>query len=573
MESFSSPMSDLKTMRHSAAHILAQAVVGLFPEARLGIGPATEDGFYYDFELPRPLSEDDLPQIEERMREIVSWNLPFVPEEVGKEKVKEMFDRQPYKQEIISELQGDRVTVYHQGDFYDLCRGPHLSRTSEIGPFKLLRTSGAYWRGDEKEPMLQRIYGTCFESQERLDLYLQNLAEAERRDHRRLGKELDLFSVHEGLVLWHPKGAIIRSLIEDFWRQEHLKRGYQLVYTPHILNQEVFQKSGHLAMYQEFLYPPMSLEGKEYRVKPMNCPGHIMIYQSRLRSYRDLPLRLAELGTVYRYERSGTLHGLLRVRGFTQDDAHIFCSPDQVESEISEAVKLCQFMLGSFGFEEYEFILSTRPEKYAGTLEMWGRAESQLQGALTNLGLSAALEEGGGVFYGPKVDIKLYDSLGRGWQGPTIQLDFNLPQRFEVGYIGPDGGEHQVVMIHRAVLGSMERFIACLTEHYGGAFPVWLSPTQAVIIPIADRHISYARGVEEEFKGRGVRVEVDARSERMNLKVREAILQRIPYILVVGDKEERAGTVSLRLRSGEDLGSKTLPELWQIIQPELKPCS
>ena len=560
----------LETMRHSAAHVMAQAVLSLFPEAKLGIGPAIEDGFYYDFELPRPLTPDDLPQIEEEMRQIIASDMPFTREEVDKEEARHIFASQPYKLELIDELVDERPSIYRQGPFVDLCRGPHLSTTGEVAAFKLLSIAGAYWRGDEHRPMLQRIYGTAFESQEDLETYLHKLEEAARRDHRKLGKELDLFSIHEeagpGLVHWHPKGALIRHLIEEFWKEEHLKRGYDLVYTPHIYKVGLWKTSGHWEMYQEYLYSPMDVEGQEYIIKPMNCPGHILMYKTKIHSYRELPLRWAELGTVYRYERSGVLHGLARVRGFTQDDAHIFCRHDQLEEEISDVLEFARFMMQAFGFHEYEVLLSTRPEKYAGTVEIWDEATRSLEAALHGLQLPYEIDPGAGVFYGPKIDIKLKDALGRAWQGPTIQVDFNLPERFQVTYIGDDGQEHLVAMIHRTVLGSMERFLACLIEHYAGAFPVWLSPVQALVIPIADRNLDYAYGIEKELKAAGLRAQVDARPERMNLKIREAQLQKIPYMLVVGDKEVASSTASVRLRSGEDLGGQSLEEFEAMVK-------
>ncbi len=554
----------LETMRHSAAHVMAQAVLSLFPEAKLGIGPTIEDGFYYDFDLPRPLTMDDLPKIEEGMKKVIAANLPLVREEVDKESARRIFAHQTYKLELIDDLGDETLTIYRQGSFVDLCRGPHLGTTGEVGPFKLLSIAGAYWRGDEHRPMLQRVYGTAFESQESLEEHLHKLEEVERRDHRKLGKELDLFSIHEeagpGLVLWHPKGALIRSLIEDFWREEHIKRGYELVYTPHIFKVGLWKTSGHWEMYRENLYSPMDVDGQEYIIKPMNCPGHILMYKTRIRSYRELPLRWAELGTVYRYERSGVLHGLARVRGFTQDDAHIFCRPEQLEEEIVGVLEFARFMMGAFGFKEYQVFLSTRPEKYAGTIEIWDEATRTLEKALHRLGLPYEVDPGAGVFYGPKIDIKLQDALGRAWQGPTIQVDFNLPERFEVTYVGEDGQPHLAAMIHRTVLGSMERFFACLIEHYAGAFPVWLAPVQVVVIPIADRHLDYAQKVEAELKAEGLRLEVDARPERMNLKIRDAQLQRVPYMLVVGDKEVTTSTVSVRLRNGEDLGRQSLPQ-------------
>jgi threonyl-tRNA synthetase len=555
----------LERMRHSASHIMAEAVQLLFPGARFGIGPTIENGFYYDFELSRPLTPEDLPVIENKMKEIINENAPFITEELSKDEARKVFTTQPYKLELINEIPESTVTIYKQGSFTDLCRGPHVASTGEVKAFKLTNLAGAYWRGDEKRPMLQRIYGVAFESQEELNDYLSWQDEVTKRDHRKLGRELDLFSTHEeigpGLICWHPRGAMIRQIIEDFWRAEHIERGYDIVYTPHIAKLDLWKTSGHWDFYRDYLFSPMEIEGQQYMLRPMNCLGHILIYKSQLRSYRNLPLRYAELGTVYRYERTGVLYGLARVRGFTQDDAHIFCRPDQVEDEVLGVLNLAQFMMSSFGFDEYELLLSTRPEKYAGTLSMWEEATGALKHVLEKLELHYEVDPGEGVFYGPKIDIKLKDALGHVWQGPTIQVDFNLPQRFNVCYIGEDGSEHNVVMIHRTVLGSMERFLACLTEHYGGAFPVWLSPAQAIIIPIADRHIDYAHKMESELNNDGIRVRIDDRSERMNLKIREAQLEKVPYMLIVGDKEMASSSASLRLRSGEDLGLETLEEI------------
>ena len=561
-------------MRHSTSHVMAEAVQCLFPEAKFGIGPMIENGFYYDFELPRSLAPDDLPVIEIKMREIIRQDVPFVTEKIGKEKARKVFATQPYKLELIDEIADTSVTIYRQGSFTDLCRGPHLASTGEVKTFKLTHVAGAYWRGDEKRPMLQRIYGVAFESQKELDDYLSWQAEVAKRDHRKLGKELDLFSIHEeigpGLICWHPKGASIRRIIEDFWKAEHIKRGYDVVYTPHIAKLELWKTSGHWEFYRDYLFPPMEIEGQQYMLKPMNCLGHILIYKSQLRSYRNLPLRYGELGTVYRYERTGVLYGLARVRGFTQDDAHIFCRPDQVEEEVTEVLNLAQFMMSSFGFGEYELLLSTRPEKYAGTVSMWEEATGALKHVLEELGLHYEVDPGEGVFYGPKIDIKLKDAVGHVWQGPTIQVDFNLPQRFNVCYIGEDGLEHNVVMIHRTVLGSMERFLACLVEHYGGAFPVWLSPVQATIVPIADRHVGYAHEIESDFRNDGIRVRVDDRSERMNLKIREAQLEKVPYMLIVGDKEVASSSVSLRLRSGDNLGLETAVQVKSRIKAAIE---
>jgi threonyl-tRNA synthetase len=560
----------LEAMRHSAAHIRAETVSLLFPQVKFGIGPATADGFYYDFDLPRSLAPEDLSTIESKMHEIIASNSPFLREEVDKATAREMFGSQPYKLELIDELTDEMVTVYRQGSFVDLCRGSHVASTGDVKAIKLLSVAGAYWRGDEHRPMLQRIYGTAFETEEELESYLKKIDEAAKRDHRKLGKALDLFSIHEeagaGLVHWHPKGAAIRNIIEDFWRSEHFKRGYDIVYSPHLAKIDLWKTSGHLEFYRDSMYPPMDVEGQGYLIKPMNCPAHILMYKTQLRSYRQLPLRWAELGTVYRWERSGVLHGLTRVRGFTQDDAHIFCRPDQLEDEVVGVVELACFMLENFGFNEYEVMLSTRPEKYAGTIEVWDQATETLKRALDRLQIDYTVDPGEGVFYGPKIDMSLKDSLGRTWQGPTTQVDFNLPERFDVNYIGDDGLEHRVVMIHRTLLGSMERFLGCLIEHYGGAFPIWLAPVQAVVIPITDQNLDYARKVALELKGEQIRVEIDERSERMNLKIRDAQLQKVPYMLIVGNEEVASSTVSVRLRDGQKLKAQPLPEFKAMVK-------
>jgi len=550
----------LEALRHSASHIMAEAEQSLFPEVKFGIGPAIEDGFYYDFDLPRPLVAEDLPAIEARMREIIAADLPFSSEEISVREANKLFADQPYKLELIRDLGASNVTIYRQGKFTDLCRGPHVKRTGEVKAFKLISVAGAYWRGDEKRPMLQRVYGVAFNRSVDLEEHLQKLAEAAKRDHRKLGKELDLFSLHEeagpGLAYWHPKGATVRQMIEDFWKAEHRRRGYDIVYSPHIAKVHLWETSGHWNFYRENMYSPMDIDDIQYVIKPMNCPFHILMYKTQLRSYRNLPLRYAELGTVYRYERSGVLHGLARVRGFTQDDAHIFCRPDQLESEVKDVVELAQFMMKTFGFDEYEMMLSTRPDKYTGTVESWEMATDALRNVLDKLKIDYKVDPGEGVFYGPKIDIKLKDALGRMWQGPTIQVDFQLPERFDVNYVGEDGREHRTVMIHRTVLGSMERFFACLTAHYAGAFPVWLAPVQVVLIPIADRHIEYASNLCAEMRSRDIRVQLDDRSERMNMKIREAQLNKLPYMLVIGDKEVEQRTIAVRLRNGEDLGSQ-----------------
>src|SRR5215216_6851097 len=550
---------ELARMRHSAAHLMAEAVLEIFPDARLGIGPAIEHGFYYDFDLPRPLTPDDLAEIERRMAANRGKAEPFVREVVTREEALRIFGDNPYKVELIEGLPPDEIiTTYQQGEFLDLCRGPHVPSTGEIGPFKLLSIAGAYWRGDEKRPMLQRIYGTAWPTQEELDAHLTRLEEAQRRDHRRLGRELDLFSVNEeigpGLILWHPKGAMVRYLVEQFEQKEQLARGYDLVYTPHIASEKIYRTSGHLETYRENMYSPMSIEEVDYYLKPMNCPGHIMIYKNRVHSYRDLPIRLAELGTVYRYERSGTLHGMLRVRGFTQDDSHIFCTPEQVEDEARGVIEFVEHLASVFGYE-FTSYLATRPEKAIGEESVWGRATDALRRAADSRGLDLKLDEGGGAFYGPKIDVKWVDALGREWTGPTIQVDFNLPERFDVTYIGEDGERHRSVMIHRTLLGSMERFVGGLVEHYAGAFPVWLAPVQASIIPITDNQIDFAHRVERQLTDRGLRAVVDSSRDRMQAKIRNAQLQKVPYMLVVGKREVEQDAVAVRLRSGEDLGA------------------
>ena len=560
----------LETLRHSAAHVMAEVVQSIFPDAKFGIGPAIENGFYYDFDLPRPLTSDDLPIIEAKMSEIIALDMPFVRQEVTKEEARRLFAAQPYKLELIDEIPDEKVSLYRQGDFVDLCRGPHIGSAREIKAFKLVSIAGAYWRGSEKRPMLQRIYGVAFETRKALAVHLNKLDEAARSDHRKLNRELDLFSIHEeagpGLVYWHPKGAVVRRAIEDFWKDEHVKRGYEIVYTPHIAKLDLWKTSGHWEFYRESLYSPIVVDEQEYILKPMNCLGHILIYKTGLRSYRELPIRYAELGTVYRYERSGALHGLSRVRGFTQDDAHIFCRFDQLEDEVVRVLDLALFMIDTFGFGDYQMLLSTRPEEYAGSIQHWEEATETLRKALTRQKLAYDIDPGEGVFYGPKIDIKFRDAVGRAWQGPTIQVDFNLPQRFDVNYVGEDGQEHSVVMVHRTVLGSMERFLASLIEHYKGAFPVWLAPLQVIVIPIADRHLDYAYKLEAELRSAGVRVKVDARSETVNLKIRQAQLEKIPYMLVVGDKEVAASTVSVRLRSGKQMAPQSLDDFKESIR-------
>ncbi|MFC2023010.1 threonine--tRNA ligase, partial [Chloroflexota bacterium] len=472
--------------------------------------------------------------------------------------------------ELISDIPDEKVNLYQQGPFTDLCRGPHLVTTGEVAAFKLVNIAGAYWRGDERQPMLQRIYGVAFATKEALAEYLTKIEEAARRDHRRLGKELDLYSIHEeagpGLVHWHPRGAVIRRVIEDFWREEHVKHGYDIVFTPHISKANLWKTSGHLDFYRENLYSPMDIDGQDYLLKPMNCIGHILMYKTNLHSYRELPIRYAELGTVYRYERSGVLHGLSRVRGFTQDDAHIFCRFDQLEDEVSGVLEFTRFMMHTFGFDKYRVYLSTRPEKAAGSPEVWEESTEILKRALERTGTAYEIDPGEGVFYGPKIDTKLEDAIGRYWQGPTVQVDFNNPERFDVNYVGEDGGEHKVAMVHRTVMGSMERFLASLIEHYGGAFPLWLAPVQVAVIPIADRHLDYARKLEAELKQERIRAATDARSERVNLKIRQAQMDKVPYMLVVGDKEIAEATVSIRLRSGEQAPARPFDDFKQMIK-------
>jgi len=561
---------ELEVLRHSAAHVMAEAVQSLFPDAKFGIGPAVENGFYYDFDLPRSLTSDDLPLIEAKMNEIIASDMPFIRQEVTKEEARRLFAGQPYKLELIDEILDEKVSLYRQGLFVDLCRGPHMSSTGGIKAFKLINIAGAYWRGRERNPMLQRIYGVAFETKRALAEHLKKLDEAAKSDHRKLGRELGLFSIHEeagpGLVYWHPKGAAVRRVIEDFWKDEHVKRGYDIVYTPHIAKLDLWKTSGHWEFYRDYLYSPTEVEGQEYIIKPMNCLGHILIYKTGQHSYRELPIRYAELGTVYRYERSGVLHGLSRVRGFTQDDAHIFCRFDQLEDEVVGVLDLALFMIDTFGFSDYQMLLSTRPEKYAGSIQLWEEATETLRKALTRLKLTFNIDPGEGVFYGPKIDIKFKDAVGRAWQGPTIQVDFNLPQRFNVTYVGEDSQEHLVAMVHRTVLGSMERFLASLTEHYAGAFPVWLAPLQVGVIPVADRHLEYAYKLEAGLKKIGIRTEVDAHSETVNLKIRRAQLDKVPCMLVVGDREVAAATVAIRLRNGKQLASQSFGDFKKSIR-------
>ncbi len=566
--------SELDILRHSTAHVMAHAVRNLFPGVKIAIGPSIEDGFYYDFDVPNPFAPEDLERIAAEMCRIVKAGKPFVRREVSREQALELFKDEPYKVELIEEMpEGEVISVYDEDGFIDLCRGPHLGNTGEVRAFKLLSIAGAYWRGDERNPMLQRIYGTAFSTQEALDDHLHKLEEAERRDHRRLGKDLDLFSIHDeagaGLVHWHPKGALLRTLIEDFWRAEHLASGYDLIMTPHIARRALWETSGHTEFFAEGMYEPMNVDGVPYLIKPMNCPFHLLIYKTRVRSYRELPIRWAELGTVYRYERSGVLHGLLRVRGFTQDDAHILCTRDQLDAETKRVINFVMKMLRRFGFDDYHVYLSTKPEHHVGDDDVWEEATAALRASLADEGLAYDVDEGGGAFYGPKIDVKIRDAIGREWQCSTIQVDFNEPERFDITYVGQDNAAHRPIMIHRALLGSMERFIAVLIEHYAGAFPLWLAPVQAVVLPIADRHTGYAEKVAFELTTAGLRAQVDDRNEKTGFKIREAQLQKIPYMLVVGDREEEAGAVAVRSRSEGDKGAMPLADLIETLRREI----
>ena len=565
----------LEIYRHSTSHIMAHAVKELYPDVRLAIGPATSDGFYYDFDCERTFTNDDLPMIEKKMLEIIKADRPFVRKEIPRKDAIELFKAlgETYKVELLDEIEGDIVTVYKEDKFVDLCRGPHLKSTGEVKSFKLLSVAGAYWRGDEHNKMLQRIYGVAFFTEDALNQYFHFLEEVKRRDHRHLGRELNLFSIDDeigaGLILWHPRGALIRKFIENFWLEEHYKAGYQILYTPHIAKLDLWRKTGHLEFYAENMYSPMEIEGVSYEIKPMNCPFHISVYKSHLRSYKDLPLRFAEIGTVYRYERSGVLHGLLRVRGFTQDDAHIFCMEDQIEDEILEVLDLTLFILKTFGFSDYEVYLSTRPEKFVGTLQSWEKSTEALKKALSRKGLEYRIDPGEGVFYGPKIDIKVKDSLGRPWQCSTIQVDFNIPERLDVTYRGPDSKDHRPIMIHRALMGSLERFFGILIEHYAGAFPLWFSPVQVSVLTISERHVEYARSIMKTLSEKGIRVELDAKNEKIGYKIREATLQKIPYLCVVGDKEMANGTVNVRKRGGENLGEMPMEKIISILKEEI----
>lgn len=567
----------LEVYRHSTSHLLAAAVQQLWPETRLGIGPPTETGFYYDFARPEKFTQEDLEKIEAKMWELQKQDLPYerklTPKPEGLKKYAQMGEE--LKCELIDERAGDVFTEYTLGPYWiDFCRGPHVPSTRRIKAFKLLSVAGAYWKGDEHNRQMQRIYGTAFFTQKELEEYLQRLEEAKKRDHRKLGQELDLFSVQElagpGLIFWHPKGGLIRKILEDWMRDQYLKRGYSLVYTPHVARADLWKTSGHYNFYAENMFKRMELDDAEYQLKPMNCPFHILIYRDRMRSYRDLPVRLGELGTVYRYERSGVMHGLMRVRGFTQDDAHIFCTSQQIEDEVVNCLQFAIDVLQTFGFEQYEAELSTwdggASGKYDGTPEQWELGETALKKAIERLGLKVTLMPDEAAFYGPKIDVKLVDAIGRKWQLSTVQFDFTLPRRFDLEYIAEDGKAHQPLMCHRALYGSVERFFGILVEHYAGAFPVWLAPVQATVLPITDRHLEYARGVRDRLEAAGLRVTLDDRGEKVNLKIREAQLQKVPYMLVVGDREAQSGSVSVRNRRHGDQGSQPVADFIAHIQ-------
>ena len=562
----------LKVVRHSAAHVMATAVLELFPETKLGHGPATDSGFFYDFYRDKPFLPEDLAAIEKKMAEVVARNEPFVREYEPREQALAEFERDGdfMKTHFVSKFTepGSQVSFYRNGSFVDFCRGPHVPSTGRVKAVKVTKVAGAYWLGDEKNPQLQRVYGTAFFSQKEMDAHFARLEEAAKRDHRLIGKQLDLFSIQElagaGLIFWHPKGAMVRKVMEDWMRDECLRRGYQLVNTPHVMRRELWKVSGHEGFYSGNMYTPMELDDAEYRLKPMNCPGHILIYKNSPKSYRDLPQRYAELGNVYRYERSGTMHGLLRVRGFTQDDAHIFCMPSQIESEVAACIDFAEVVLRTFGFNEFKVELSTWDPNdrahYTGSNENWDLAIRSLDSVLKSKGIPYKTIPGEAAFYGPKIDVKLVDVLGRLWQLSTVQFDFNLPARFELEYIGEDGARHQPVMVHRALFGSLERFFGVLIEHYAGAFPLWLAPVQIGLVPISEKHLAYAKKLEAELKTAGLRVETDDRNEKMNGKIRDFANQKVPYILVFGDKEEAANAVSVRTRSKGDQGSQPLAD-------------
>ena len=568
-------MTELEKLRHSCAHVMAAAVCRLYPDVKLDIGPPTDEGFYYDFDLPHRLSTDDFEAIEKMMQKIIEEDHPFTSQEVTREEATSMLEGQPYKLERLADIPADeKITFFTCGEFTDLCRGPHVESTGAIKAHQLVNVAGSYYRGKETQPMLQRLYGTAFSQPKELRLYLKQLEEAKKRDHRRLAKELDLFSISEnvgpGLVIWHPKGARIRSIIESFWKEEHFRNGYDMLYTPHVGKASLWETSGHLDFYREGMYAAMDVDGQEYFTKPMNCPFHIEIYKSSLRSYRELPLRWAELGTVYRYEKAGTLHGLFRVRGFTQDDAHIFCTTEQVESEIIEVIRFCNFIWKTFGFSEIKAYLSTRPEKAVGDPERWDQATQSLEKAIKKEGLPYEIDEGGGAFYGPKIDLKIKDAIGREWQTSTIQFDFNLPERFDLKYIGSDGEAHRPYMIHRALFGSLERFFGILTEHYAGGFPVWLAPEQVRVLPLTEDQHDFADEVTSTLQKADIRTSIDKKQTKLNAKIKNAQLEKIPYMLIIGKDEVAEQKVALRHRLKGIMGTQTIDEFIEHLQTEDK---
>jgi len=565
---------DIEILRHSASHIMADAILKLFPDTKLAIGPAIENGFFYDFESSHRFVLEDLEKIENEMQKIIESNYEFVKKEISKSEAEQIFKNNKYKMEIINEIQDKKITIYKHGDFIDLCKGPHVKFTGDVKYFKLLSIAGAYWRGDEHREQLQRIYGTAFFSKEDLDSYLKKLEEIKKRDHRTLGKQLEIFSFHDevgsGLIHWHPKGTIIKNEIEDFWKHEHLKNGYELVSTPHIASEEIYRISGHLEKYSDLMYSPIEIDDKPYRVKPMNCPNHIMIYKTKLHSYKELPVRYAELGSVYRYEKSGVLHGLLRVRGFTIDDAHIFCREDQLEQEMLNIFNFTIKFLKTFGFQEFEIYLATKPDKYVGTDKIWEKATNILKESLEKTGYSYKIDKGGGAFYGPKMDLKIKDVLNRLWQCTTIQFDFNLPERFDINYRDESGKEKRVVMIHRALLGSLERFIGLLLEQYAGKLPLWLSPVQVVIITVSQKHQQYATEIYQKLIDNSIRVELNIKNETIGYKIREFTLQKIPYAIIIGDKEIETKTVTVRTVSGKNFEHQDFNNFIEKIKTEIK---
>ncbi len=569
-------MSDLDRLRHSSAHVMAAAVCRLFDDVQLDIGPPTDDGFYYDFDLPDRITPEDFERIEAEMQKIVDEDLPFECMTVSRDEAKELLKDQKYKLERLADVpEGDPITFYTCGEFMDLCRGPHVESTGKLRAFQLINVAGSYYRGHETNPMLQRLYGTAFTNPKQLRLYLKQIEEAKKRDHRRLGKDLDLFSISEkvgpGLVHWHPKGARVRSIIEDFWKKEHFRNGYDLIYTPHVGKANLWETSGHLDFYREGMYAAMDIDGQEYFIKPMNCPFHVEIYKSGLRSYRELPLRWAELGTVYRYEKAGTLHGLFRVRGFTQDDAHIFCTEEQIEDEVKEVIRFCNFIWKTFGFTEVKAYLSTRPEKAVGEEARWDQATKSLEAAIKAEGLPYETDEGGGAFYGPKIDLKVKDAIGREWQTSTIQFDFNLPERFDLKYIGADGEAHRPYMVHRALFGSLERFFGILTEHYAGGFPVWLAPEQVRVLPLSDDQLDYADEVLSQLRNADIRATIDTKQGKLNGKVKNAQLDKVPYMLIIGKQEQEEAQVAVRHRLAGMKGASTLDQfIAQLKQEELE---